>query len=97
MCIRITERYAHCRCIYYQHAVQPCRNPYGRGHRIEERTMWVGYACAAHSRRRMGYSPVSYIERSLAGSSTHVYMNTSPYTLGNALSPTTSLRHPLPR
>ncbi|KAG8624760.1 hypothetical protein KVT40_007827 [Elsinoe batatas] len=97
MCIRITERYAHCRCLYYQHAVQPCRSPYGRGHRIEERTMWVGYACAAHSRRRMGHLSIPYIELNFAGSGMHENMSTSSYNSRDYRSPAnSSLRLRLP-
>ncbi|KAK2016753.1 hypothetical protein LZ32DRAFT_517296, partial [Colletotrichum eremochloae] len=48
MCYQIVELYSDCRCLYYQHAIDRCHD-YGRlGHRIEKRTILVGYACHAH-------------------------------------------------
>ncbi|KAF8462000.1 hypothetical protein BDZ91DRAFT_634636, partial [Kalaharituber pfeilii] len=49
MCIRITERYAVCNCVYYVHGVDQCGAAGRSGHTIQERTVLVGYACAAHT------------------------------------------------
>lgn len=48
MCVRITERYSICRCLYYRHSIDPCRAYGQRGHRVQERTVLVGYACGRH-------------------------------------------------
>jgi hypothetical protein len=46
------ERYSVCRCLYFQHAVDPC-SAYGqRDHIVQEKTVLVGYACPQHSARR---------------------------------------------
>lgn len=58
MCIRVTERYAACRCVYHVHGVDACQF-YGR-HPITERTVYVGYACPRHSRRSTGHAEESY-------------------------------------
>ncbi|KAG7147145.1 hypothetical protein HYQ46_004043 [Verticillium longisporum] len=45
MCYQLVELYSACRCLYYQHAVDRCAG-YGRpGHSIQQRTIFVGYAC----------------------------------------------------
>ncbi|KAL2148338.1 hypothetical protein VTH82DRAFT_2258 [Thermothelomyces myriococcoides] len=39
MCYQLVELYSHCRCLYYQHAVDRCA-AYGRpGHGIQMRTI----------------------------------------------------------
>ncbi|KAH6609512.1 hypothetical protein Trco_002858 [Trichoderma cornu-damae] len=49
MCYQLVELYSACRCLYYQHAIDRCA-AYGRpGHNIEQRTIYVGYACSAHT------------------------------------------------
>ncbi|KAH7240532.1 hypothetical protein MRS44_012931 [Fusarium solani] len=49
MCWQLLELYSACRCLYYQHTIDRCAS-YGRpGHSIEHRTIFVGYACSAHS------------------------------------------------
>lgn len=56
MCLQLVERYAKCRCLYHKHAVDPC-SAYGqRGHPVQERTVFVGYACSSHSY----YKPDTY-------------------------------------
>ncbi|KAF8419531.1 hypothetical protein EV426DRAFT_567391 [Tirmania nivea] len=68
MCIRITERYAVCQCVYYVHGVDQCGAAGRAGHSIQERTVLVGYACAAHTGRAMAsnapqisyYQPAQY-------------------------------------
>ncbi|KAF2751337.1 hypothetical protein M011DRAFT_464071 [Sporormia fimetaria CBS 119925] len=75
MCYQLVERYAVCRCLYHKHAVDPC-SAYGqRGHIVQEKTMLVGYACAAHTSQRpdayrgagvlpdSGYSSYGYSSR----------------------------------
>ena len=47
MCIKVIERYAVCRCIYYSHAVDACP-AYGR-HDVKLREVLVGYTCSRHS------------------------------------------------
>ncbi|KAF1954538.1 hypothetical protein CC80DRAFT_493686 [Byssothecium circinans] len=52
MCYQVVERYSACRCLYYKHAIDPCA-VYGQsGHRVQEKTVLVGYACPSHSSRR---------------------------------------------
>ncbi|PNS15432.1 hypothetical protein CAC42_691 [Sphaceloma murrayae] len=50
MCIRVTERYAGCKCIYFVHGIDACPQ-FGR-HPVEERVVYVGLNCPQHSRRR---------------------------------------------
>ncbi|KAF1993881.1 hypothetical protein P154DRAFT_549338 [Amniculicola lignicola CBS 123094] len=52
MCYRVVERYSVCRCLYYQHAVDPCPNHGQHGHTVQEKTVLVGYACGSHSSHR---------------------------------------------
>lgn len=49
MCIRITERYAVCKCTYFTHGVDQCQSVGRQGHAIQEKTVLVGYACQHHS------------------------------------------------
>lgn len=58
MCIKIVERYAVCRCIYYSHAVDACPAYGRRGHSIKTQEVLVGYTCSRHTvnRSRSGYS-----------------------------------------
>ena len=52
MCYKVVERFSVCKCLYYEHAVDPCER-YGQyGHSAEEKTVLVGYACEKHSYRR---------------------------------------------
>ncbi|KAI5811165.1 hypothetical protein DFH27DRAFT_12830 [Peziza echinospora] len=56
MCIRITERYAVCHCVYYVHGIDQCGAIGVAGHLIQERTVLVGYACQAHTNMAMATS-----------------------------------------
>lgn len=49
MCIRITERYAVCGCVYYVHGVDQCQSVGQHGHHVQEKVVLVGYACARHA------------------------------------------------
>ena len=49
MCIKIVERYAVCRCIYYSHAVDACPAYGRRGHSIKTQEVLVGYTCSRHT------------------------------------------------
>ncbi|KAI5781284.1 hypothetical protein EDC01DRAFT_619784 [Geopyxis carbonaria] len=49
MCIRITERYAVCKCLYFTHGVDPCQSVAQHGHPVQDKTVLVGYACSAHT------------------------------------------------
>ncbi|KAF2430178.1 hypothetical protein EJ08DRAFT_589528 [Tothia fuscella] len=49
MCYQVIERYAVCRCLYHQHAVDRCPMYGQRSHAIVEKTVLVGYTCPAHS------------------------------------------------
>ena len=49
MCIKIVERYAVCRCIYYSHSVDACPAYGRRGHSVKTREVLVGYTCSRHS------------------------------------------------
>lgn len=52
MCIKIVERYAVCKCIYYSHAVDACPAYGRRDHAVRTREVLVGYTCSKHSRTR---------------------------------------------
>lgn len=52
MCYQVVERYSVCRCLYYQHAIDPCAAHGQRGHIVQEKTVLVGYACNIHSSHR---------------------------------------------
>lgn len=57
MCYKVVERYSVCKCIYFQHSIDPC-SAYGqRGHSVQEKTVLVGYACAMHSSHGSFSSP----------------------------------------
>lgn len=47
MCIKVIERYAVCRCVYYSHSIDPCP-AYGR-HDVKIKEVLVGYTCTRHS------------------------------------------------
>lgn len=49
MCIKIVERYAVCRCIYYSHAIDACPAYGRRGHNIKTQEVLVGYTCSRHT------------------------------------------------
>jgi hypothetical protein len=48
MCYKLVERFSVCRCLYFQHAVDPCEAFGQRGHTVQEKTVLVGYACSRH-------------------------------------------------
>ncbi|EKV11504.1 hypothetical protein PDIG_18210 [Penicillium digitatum PHI26] len=53
MCYKVVERYSVCKCLYFEHSIDPC-SAYGqRGHAIQEKTVLVGYTCDKHSGRGM--------------------------------------------
>lgn len=52
MCYQVVERYSVCKCLYYKHAVDQCRAAGQHGHRVQEKTVLVGYACSVHSSHR---------------------------------------------
>lgn len=49
MCYRLVERYSICRCLYYKHPVDTCTAYTQPGHRVAERTIYVGYLCGQHT------------------------------------------------
>ncbi|KAG2419781.1 hypothetical protein HFD88_004577 [Aspergillus terreus] len=51
MCYKLVERFSVCRCLYFEHAVDPCEAYGQRGHRVQEKTVLVGYTCPRHSLR----------------------------------------------
>ncbi|KAK7431691.1 hypothetical protein QQZ08_001628 [Neonectria magnoliae] len=60
MCYQLVELYSACRCLYYQHAVDRCA-AYGRpGHYVQERQIFVGYACSAHAGHAAHYPNSAY-------------------------------------
>lgn len=52
MCIQVIERFSVCKCVYYRHSVDPCPARAQRGHGVQEKTVYVGYACDRHARDR---------------------------------------------
>ena len=67
MCYLVVERYSVCRCLYYKHSIDMCAAYGTSGHRVQERTVLVGYACEIHSSHRSqpsssrdGYSDSGY-------------------------------------
>lgn len=51
MCYKVVERYSVCKCLYFEHSIDPC-SAYGqRGHGVQEKTVLVGYTCDKHSGR----------------------------------------------
>jgi hypothetical protein len=59
MCYKLVERYSVCKCLYFQHSVDPCQAYGQRGHSVEERTVLVGYVCETHSTRGSSSSPTA--------------------------------------
>ena len=49
MCIKVVERYAVCRCIYFSHPVDVCPAYGRRGHYIKTHEVLVGYGCSRHA------------------------------------------------
>ena len=49
MCIKVVERYASCRCIYYSHDVDACPAYGRRGHTTKTQEVLVGYSCSKHT------------------------------------------------
>ena len=49
MCIKVVERYAFCRCIYYSNAVDACPAYGRRGHGIRTQEVLVGDTCSRHT------------------------------------------------
>jgi hypothetical protein len=60
MCYLVVERYSVCRCLYYQHNVDMCAAYGQQGHKIQERTVLVGYACEKHSNYQAHETSPSY-------------------------------------
>ncbi|KAJ5273857.1 hypothetical protein N7478_008982 [Penicillium angulare] len=59
MCYKVVERFSVCKCVYFQHSIDPC-SAYGqRGHSVQEKTVLVGYACTSHSSRGSSSSPTA--------------------------------------
>ncbi|KAJ5782106.1 hypothetical protein N7457_003880 [Penicillium paradoxum] len=59
MCYKVVERYSVCKCLYFEHSVDPC-SAYGqRGHEVQEKTVLVGYTCDKHSAYALSTIPVS--------------------------------------
>ncbi|PWY78122.1 hypothetical protein BO94DRAFT_472565 [Aspergillus sclerotioniger CBS 115572] len=56
MCYQLVERFSACRCLYFQHAVDPCEAYGQRGHVVQEKIVLVGYTCTRHSLRCTGNS-----------------------------------------
>ena len=49
MCIKVIERYAVCRCIYYSHAVDLCPTQGAANHQVQVAEVLVGYTCSRHN------------------------------------------------
>ncbi|KAJ5121093.1 uncharacterized protein N7515_009054 [Penicillium bovifimosum] len=49
MCYRVIERYSVCKCLYFEHSVDPCSSYGQHGHEVEEKLVLVGYACDRHT------------------------------------------------
>lgn len=61
MCYRLVERFSVCGCVYYKHAVDRCAAYSQSGHKVQERTIPVGYTCVDHSEPPQGaYSSDAY-------------------------------------
>ncbi|KAF8460928.1 hypothetical protein BDZ91DRAFT_410212 [Kalaharituber pfeilii] len=73
MCLRIVERYAVCKCVYFVHGVDQC-NSYGmRGHIVTDKIVLVGHSCRDHSYSiSSNSSQSSSINNSPAGSGVYV-------------------------
>lgn len=48
MCYKLVERFSVCRCLYFQHAIDPCEAFGQRGHTVQEKVVLVGYTCSRH-------------------------------------------------
>ncbi|KAJ6151789.1 hypothetical protein N7470_006917 [Penicillium chermesinum] len=59
MCYKVVERYSVCKCVYFQHSVDPCQAYGQRGHTVQEKTVLVGYACPRHSANASPASPTA--------------------------------------
>ncbi|PUU77213.1 hypothetical protein B9Z19DRAFT_987620 [Tuber borchii] len=69
MCIRITERFAVCNCVYFVHGIDQCQSVGRQGHSIQEKTVLVGYACENHSRGSVRSSHLGVLPDYTPGSS----------------------------
>ncbi|KAG0127823.1 hypothetical protein HOY82DRAFT_490008 [Tuber indicum] len=69
MCIRITERFAVCNCIYFVHGIDQCQSVGRQGHSVQEKTVLVGYACESHSRVSLPSSHLGVLPDYTPGSS----------------------------
>ena len=49
MCVKVVERYALCRCIYYSHQVDACPAYGRRGHKVKTQEVLIGYTCSRHT------------------------------------------------
>ena len=50
MCIRITERYSVCKCIYHVHGIDPCQSVgHHHRHKVQDRIVLVGSVCSQHA------------------------------------------------
>ena len=57
MCMRVVERYAVCKCVYYTHGIDQC-SAYGRrGHAVQDKTVLVGHTCPNHSNANWATGP----------------------------------------
>ncbi|KAJ5757110.1 uncharacterized protein N7511_007292 [Penicillium nucicola] len=57
MCYKVVERYSVCKCLYFQHSIDPCQAYGQRNHPVQEKTVLVGYVCDTHSTRGCPSSP----------------------------------------
>ena len=63
MCIKIVERYALCRCIYYSHALDTCPAYDRRGHGIKSIEVLVGYNCYRHTVIHHGEECIGVVDK----------------------------------
>jgi len=55
--MRVVERYAVCKCVYYTHGIDQC-SAYGRrGHAVQDKTVLVGHTCPHHSNANWATGP----------------------------------------
>ena len=59
MCIKVIERYAICRCVYYSHAVDACPDLGERAHQVRVKEVLVGYTCSHHASSALESRPES--------------------------------------
>lgn len=74
MCYRLVERYSVCRCVYYEHNIDMCAAANQQGHRIQEKTILVGYLCGHHSDRdthQSSSSPTGFPDSGYASRDSH--------------------------